>query len=221
MATADDNGVKTTTRKERSHPPGSKGYWARTESDPDHLHDALTRRVLDVCEATGAFIEYWGFKGILGRVWALLALRAEPLSQTEIASLLGVSRSLVSGAIAELQRRGLVRAVGDHRNAPYEAVIDVWPSIADVLRSREWMLIESARLSLDAAIEEAEVHQSTGEPVPFDVARMRMLLLMTETAQGFLKALIAMRGARPIESLTGWVSRASELVASLRGRVTS
>ena len=180
----------------------------------------MTRRVLDVCEATGAFIEYWGFKGILGRVWALLALRAEPLSQTEIAQLLGVSRSLVSGAVAELQRRGLVRAKNDQRNAPYEAVIDVWPSIAEVLRSREWMLSESARLALDAAIEEAELLSMSGEPVLYDVGRMRMLLLMTETAQGFLKALIAMRGARPVESLTNWVSRASELMSSLRGRVT-
>lgn len=220
MATTDDNDASAPeTSKERSRSPGSKGYWARHAAELDPAHDALTRRVLDVCEATGAFIEYWGFKGILGRVWALLALRAEPLSQTEMAQLLGVSRSLVSGAIAELQRRGLVRPVGDHRNAPYEAVVDVWPSIAHVLRSREWMLIESARLSLDAAIEEAELHRARGEPVHYDVARMRMLLLMTETAQGFLKALIAMRGSKPMESFIGWVSRASELVASLRGRV--
>lgn len=178
--------------------------------------DALTRRVLDVCDATGAFIEYWGFKGILGRVWTLLALRAEPLAQTEIAELLGVSRSLVSGAIAELQRRGLVRPISERRNAPYEAIVDVWPSIAEVLRSREWMLIESARLALDAAIEEAEVLRSAGEAVNYDVRRMRMLLLMTETAQAFLRALIAMRSKRPVEALTGWVSRASEFVFSLR-----
>ncbi|MEM6729939.1 MAG: MarR family transcriptional regulator, partial [Myxococcota bacterium] len=171
--------------------------------------------------ATGAFIEYWGFKGILGRVWTLLALRAEPLSQTEIAQLLGVSRSLVSGAVAELQRRGLVKPVDDHRNAPYYAVIDVWPSIADVLRSREWMLIESARLALDAAIEEAEVRSELGDALPWDVGRMRMLLLMTETAQGFLKTLIAMRSSRPVESLTQWVGRASEIIGLLRGRVTS
>ena len=96
----------------------------------------------------------------------------------------------------------------------------MWPSIAEVLRSREWMLSESARLALDAAIEEAELLSMSGEPVLYDVGRMRMLLLMTETAQGFLKALIAMRGARPVESLTNWVSRASELMSSLRGRVT-
>ncbi|MEL6543015.1 MAG: MarR family transcriptional regulator [Myxococcota bacterium] len=218
MASAHDNGG-TRPKGGKSGPEG-QGYWSRNAADLDGASDALTRRVLDVCEATGAFIEYWGFKGILGRVWALLALRAEPLSQTEIAQLLGVSRSLVSGAVAELQRRGLVRAMNDHRNAPYEAVIDVWPSIAEVLRSREWMLIESARLALDAAIEEAELHSMNGEPVLYDVGRMRMLLLMTETAQGFLKALIAMRGARPVESLTNWVSRASELMSSLRGRVT-
>ncbi|MEO1175462.1 MAG: helix-turn-helix domain-containing protein, partial [Myxococcota bacterium] len=92
-------------------------YWQRHKGAVGSADDPLTRRVLDVCEATGAFIEYWGFKGILGRVWTLLALRASPMPQTEIANLLGVSRSLVSGAIAELQRRGLVRAVGDARSA--------------------------------------------------------------------------------------------------------
>lgn len=195
---------------------GDGNYWQRNTGSVGTADDAMTRRVLDVCDATGAFIEYWGFKGILGRVWALLALRASPMPQTEIANLLGVSRSLVSGAVAELQRRGLVRAVGEHRNAPYEAVVDVWPTIAEVLRSREWMLIESSRLALDAAIEEAEILESQGITLDYDLARMRMLLLMTETAQGFLRTLIAMRSAKPIESLTGWVSRASEFVLSLR-----
>lgn len=184
--------------------------------EPDAGLEPLTRRVLDVCDTTGAFIEYWGFKGILGRVWTLLALRAEPLPQTEIAELLGVSRSLISGAIAELQRRGLVRAIGERHHAPYEAVVDVWPSITAVLRSREWMLIEAARLALDAALEEAEVLEQSGATLRYDMRRMRMLLLMTETAQNFLRTLIFMRSKKPVDTLTGWVARASEFMVSLR-----
>lgn len=186
-------------------------------SPPDRSRverDAVTRCVLEVCDAAGDFIEYWGFKAILGRVWTLLALRTHPMSQTEIARTLGVSRSSVNGAVSELQRRGLVRTISEHRNAPYEAILDVWPSIAEVLRSREWMLIESARLALDAAIEEAELHARVGNSLGFDLSRMRMLLMMTETAQGFLRALIAMRSAKAIESLTGWISRARNFVRS-------
>jgi hypothetical protein len=199
-----------------AHPstPGEHGHRA--------AHDPLTRAVLQVAQAAGAFIEYWGFKAIHGRIWTLLALHREPLPQSEIADLLGVSRSLVSSAIAELTEYGLVRAVDEHRNAPYEAVIDIWPTIADVLRSREWMLLEGARVALEAAIEEAEIAAAAplpGEPLRWDVDRLRMLLSLTEMAQGFLKMVIALRMPRAPENLGGWLGRAQNLVARLRGGV--
>ncbi|MCK6573962.1 MarR family transcriptional regulator [Myxococcota bacterium] len=196
------------------------------QSHGEHAHrpapDPLTRAVLQVAHAAGAFIEYWGFKAIHGRIWTLLALHKEPLPQSEIADLLGVSRSLVSTAIAELTEYGLVRAVDEHRNAPYEAVIDIWPTIADVLRSREWMLLEGARVALEAAIEEAEIAATApvpGEPLRWDVDRLRMLLSLTEMAQGFLKMVIALRMPRAPDNLGGWLGRAQSLVARLRGGV--
>ena len=176
----------------------------------------LDQRVLQVCDAAGAFIEYWGFKAILGRVWTLLALHREPMSQTELAHSLGVSRSLVCGAVDELARLGLVRPLGATRNAPYVAVLDVWPTISDVLRSREWMLLESARLALDAAIEEADLARAAGKPVAYEIGRMRLLLAMTDSAQALLRMLIAMRGARPLEAFGGWVTRATQLIQSFR-----
>ncbi len=176
----------------------------------------MTRQVVQVCEAAGRFIEYWGFKAIHGRVWTLLALRAQPLSQTEIAQTLGVSRSLISGAVAELMEYGLVRPVDGHRTAPYEAVMNFWPTIADVLRSREWMLLEGARLALEGAIEEAEYATSQGEAVPYDVERMRLLLGLTEVGQSLLRILMSMRVARGGERFTSWLKSASGLVARLR-----
>ncbi|MCA9561053.1 MAG: MarR family transcriptional regulator [Myxococcales bacterium] len=178
--------------------------------------DRQTRRVVQVCDASGRFIEYWGFKAIHGRVWTLVALRAAPLSQTEIATTLGVSRSLVSGAVAELVDYGLLRAVGTHRNAPYEAVMDFWPTIADVLRTREWMLLEGARVALEGAIDEAEYAQATDEPVLYDVERMRLLLALTEVGQSLLRILIGMRMPRGGERFATWLKNASGLVGKLR-----
>ncbi len=194
---------------------------SRTESKQgSHLADPLDRRVLAVCEAVGDFIAYWGFKAIHGRIWALLALRSEPLSQVEIAEFLCVSRSLVSGAVAELAERGLVRAVSAHRNAPWAAVLDIWPTIADVLRAREWMLVEVARMALESAIEEAEIEQPGGgsraRARGFELDRLRFLLRLTELAQAFLKLLIGIRVPRKLEGIGAWLKSSARFMKSLR-----
>ncbi|MEM9874938.1 MAG: MarR family transcriptional regulator [Myxococcota bacterium] len=174
--------------------------------------DRLDLRVRQVCDAVGAFIGYWGFKEVYGRVWTLLALRRDPVTQVELAETLGVSRSLISGAMAELTERGLVRATSDHRNAPYEAVVDVWPSISDVLRDREWMLVEQTRLALEAAVEEAEVSPLDD----YDRDRMRQLLRMTEIAQSFLRLLIGLRVPRRLEGMGEWLRNSTQFLQSLR-----
>tara|TARA_Y100001934_G_scaffold273755_1_gene364600 strand:+ start:1775 stop:2389 length:615 start_codon:yes stop_codon:yes gene_type:complete len=181
--------------------------------------DRLEKKVLKVCDGAGAFIEYWGFKAIHGRVWTLLALHKRPLSQTELASKLGVSRSLLSSTIAELQDYGLVRAISEHRNAPYQAALDVWPTITEILRTREWMLLESARVALEAAIEEGDVCRAMDETPSYDVKKMKLLLTMTESAQGFLRILVTMRLPKATDNLGSWVGRAQTLVRGLRNQL--
>lgn len=172
----------------------------------------MERRVLQVCAAAGTLVEYWGFKSIMGRVWALLALHPEPLPQTKIADVLGVSRSLVSGTITELMSYGVVRPVGQHRNAPYAAVVDVWPAITDTLRQREWMFLESARLALEAAIEEAQV----GPRGPYSVERMRLLLGMIVAVQKLLGLVISVRTPNVVANVTDWVRSVTTLIDTLR-----
>ncbi|HHH30996.1 MAG TPA: MarR family transcriptional regulator [Polyangiaceae bacterium] len=189
---------------------------AHVESLPSRAPtDRLDDQVRQVCDAVGGFIEYWGFKAILGRIWTLLALRVEPMTQVEIAEFLDVSRSLVSGAMSELTKRGLVRATSNHRSTPYEAVVDIWPSISDVLRSREWMLIESARVALEAAIEEVELAPA-GLPARYQADRMRFLLRMTELAQAFLRLLIGIRVPRKLEGIGDWLKSSAKLMQGLR-----
>jgi DNA-binding transcriptional regulator GbsR (MarR family) len=171
---------------------------------------------LGVCDAVGQFIEWWGFKAIHGRIWVLLALRGEPLPQSEIAELLGVSRSLVSTAIGELVDYRLVRAATDHRNAPYEATMDVWSTITDVLRAREWMIVERVRMALEAAVSEAESRCRCGEAIGYDLQRLRLLLRMTELAQMLLRMLIALGTAQVPRGLTAWLTRAVALTGDLR-----
>ena len=172
----------------------------------------LDRRVLRIGDAVGEFIAYWGFKSILGRVWTLLALHREPLTQTQIAEALGVSRALVSGAMSELSDWGLVRPLGTSRKSRYEAVIDVWPTISDILRSREWQLVDNARLALEGAIEQAELERVSGHEVRYDVGRMKFLLAMTEMAQRFLRMVISLRTPASAKKLSAWAGKASSVV---------
>lgn len=187
-----------------------------TPSAPIAELDPLTRRVLKVCDGVGQFIEYWGFKAVYGRIWTLLALHGGAMSQSEIARTLHVSRSLVSSAVSEMIDYGLLRPVGDHRNAPYEAVLDVWPTITDVLRAREWMLLEGARQSLEAALDEAEATLAQGRTPTFEPGRIRLLLSMTELAQAALRLLISVRMPRGAEKFGGWINKAMSFTRKMQ-----
>ena len=177
--------------------------------------DHLNRRVMQVADAIGDFIAYWGFKSIHGRVWTIIALRDDPTTQAEVCQILNVSRSSVSMVISDLVDHGLVRAIGDHRNAPYEAIFDFWPTVADVLREREWMLLEKARLALGGAIEAAERAQRRGGVHEFAVDRMRQLLRLTEIGQSLLKVLISVRNFEATEKIGSWAREAGRLVRRL------
>jgi DNA-binding transcriptional regulator GbsR (MarR family) len=149
-------------------------------------------------------------------VWTLLALRKVPMAQSELAEVLGVSRSLISGTVADLVEQGLIAPVEDRRNAPYVANMDVWPVIKNVLRGREWMLLESTRLALEAAIEETEISLEEGQRPPFDLARMRLLLGMTELSQALLRLLFAIGVPHSSDGLDKWVHRAASLFSNFR-----
>jgi len=191
----------------------------RRRDAPTEGEDRLTARVVDVCDAVGRFIESWGFRSIHGRVWTLLAISRGPMAQAEIAERLHVSRSLVSLAMTELAGFGLVHPTGPERQAPWEATVDVWPIITDVLRSREWMLMERARLALEAACNEVEDRERAGETLPWDARRLRWLLMMTEFAQTALRTVMNVRMPRSIDAVSSWLERAGRAVERLNVRL--
>jgi DNA-binding transcriptional regulator GbsR (MarR family) len=180
--------------------------------DAGGASDRVERRVLHVCDSFGQVVEYWGFKSINGRIWALLALQDQPMAQTRIAEVLGVSRSLVSSTVTELVGYGVVRPAGEHRNAPYEAVLDIWPAVTDVLRAREWMHLESAKLALEGALEEARL----GPAGPYSERRMKLLLAMITAVQKLLGLVIRIRQPQAVSSVKDWVKSVIELIDSLR-----
>lgn len=179
------------------------------DETPTPSPQPLSAQAVAVCEACGRFIEYWGFKSIHGRVWAYLALSGRPCAQSVVASALGVSKALVNQAISELVSYQLVRQTDERHHAPYEANLDVWPVIVEVLRRREWALIEEARASLSALIESLEALPLAERP--FSLERARELLQMSEWAQGLLRLLINARLPQTQERWVSWFSKAMQL----------
>ena len=37
--------------------------------------------IVEICDAVGAFIKYWGFKEVHGRVWTYMVLHSQAVSQ--------------------------------------------------------------------------------------------------------------------------------------------
>ena len=197
-----------TDRLVRDVPKDSTSGW----QPPD---DRLTAKVLETCDAVGTFIEWWGFKAIHGRIWTLLALHHAPMSQAAISRSLGVSRALVSGAVSEMMEFGLIHPTRGGRQAPYTAVMDIWPIISDILREREWRMVEAVQMALEAALEEAELADNDAAP-RWSAERMQLILGLTEMAHTFLKIIVSLRMPKSMDSLGPWLARASTLLGRLR-----
>lgn len=119
------------------------------------MGQASDAAIYRACEAIGEMVEVWGFKRVMGMIWAYLYLSARPLSAQEIREGLGISAGLVSMVINDLERWGVVHkctAPGERREY-YEAEPNIWSPIAKVLREREMRQMEETLGELRSARE--------------------------------------------------------------------
>src|SRR4029078_5347236 len=121
---------------------------------PDHPTDAAAREAeLLAAAAIGDIIEHWGFRKVLGRVWTVLFIAAEPLPAAVLSERLSMSAGATSMALTELQRWGVVKRVWrpGERKEFYEAETDFWRMISKVFDERERLLARSVRERLERA----------------------------------------------------------------------
>jgi len=81
----------------------------------------------------------WGINRTVAQIHALLYLSERPMHAEEIAGLLEVARSNVSGSLRELQGWGIVRVVhvlGDRRDH-FESLKDVWEMLRIIIEERK------------------------------------------------------------------------------------
>src|SRR4051794_11443427 len=106
---------------------------------------------LIAADAIGDIIEHWGFRKVLGRVWTVLFIAAEPLPAATIGDRLSMSAGSVSMTLTELQRWGVVHRVWrpGERKEFFEAETDFWRMISKVFDERERLLASSVRSRLE------------------------------------------------------------------------
>jgi DNA-binding transcriptional regulator GbsR (MarR family) len=107
-----------------------------------------------LADSVGDFIRYWGFRRVHGQIWTLLYLKNQAISPTEIAKSLGVSKSLISSALVELEDHKLIMPVdneitGNKKTKFFKAESDVIKIIQDILKNRELKLINSVKENID------------------------------------------------------------------------
>lgn len=142
-------------------------------------NELFNKDLAKLADSVGDFIRYWGFRRIHGQIWTLLFLKNQAISPTEIAKSLGVSKSLISSAINELEEHGLIMPFnndvsGNRKTKFFKAESDVIKIIQNILKTRELKLITDVKKNIDNV-------KKTGSPI--DPERLERLELWTTIAQ--------------------------------------
>ncbi len=119
-------------------------------------NDPIETAELRVAEVIGSLMEFWGFKAVLGRLWAILYLSPEPLSAAELGERLSISTGATSMALTDLQKWGVIKKAwrpGERRDY-YEPETSIWKMISRVFRERELGYVREAIAAFEAAIKQ-------------------------------------------------------------------
>jgi DNA-binding transcriptional regulator GbsR (MarR family) len=158
-----------------------------------HAEETIREAELLAADAIGEVIEHWGFRKVLGRVWTVLFIAAEPLPAADLGERLQMSAGAVSTSLTELQRWGVVKRVWrpGERKEFYEAETDFWKMISKVFDERERLVADSVRGRLERSVALLDkVAPSAAIDVRIDrINRLLAFVMVAETAlNGFIKS---------------------------------
>ncbi|AKU89827.1 Transcriptional regulatory protein [Vulgatibacter incomptus] len=159
-----------------------------------------------VADAVGRLMELWGFRGVMGRIWAMLYLSEEPLPASELCGRLGISTGAASMALNELERWGVVqrRKMTGNRKSFFEAEIDVWKMVSRVFRERELVQLGEALQAFERAAELFRHEARMGDrSARLAGERTEKLTELTRVGQTLLRALVD-RGQLDVRPLLAW-----------------
>lgn len=170
---------------------------------------AEINKLRSLSESVGDFIRYWGFRRIHGQIWTQVFVSKTSLSGAELTQRLGVSKSLISPALAELESYGLILMTEDGKKTKrYSAAPNVIPVIKDILKEREAKIIAHTKEQFDML---NKIHQKRGDQDSLlKKDRLEELGQMISLAQFALNFII---GQSDEESVACWTEEALKALA--------
>jgi DNA-binding transcriptional regulator GbsR (MarR family) len=159
---------------------------------------------LQVAEAVGALMEFWGFKRQMGRLWTVLFLSPDPLDIAALGERLQMSPSAVSLSLAELQKWGAVRKtwVAGERRDFYSVEPRVWRLVRRVVERRELVLIRDASeafTAADAALKALRASGGSRSTIAFKRRRLAYLRALASVGDRMVRAFVAGKTIDPSE----------------------
>lgn len=120
------------------------------------MNEKIEEKKKRLADSVGDFIRYWGFKEVHGRIWVHIYLSDNPITAKELTKKLGVTKGLVSTALAELIAYQVVEKVnvGDARSPGYQSNTDLVQVINNILRNRELKLTTKIKEDSEALAKE-------------------------------------------------------------------
>jgi len=176
--------------------------------------------ILQVADAVGGLIQFWGFKRNMGRVWTVLYLSSDPLSAADLQNRLSMSTGAVSMTVNELLNWGVVKKtwVPGERRDYFLPETSIWKMVSRVFRERELRQIHAAIDVFTRAIDvldrkhNATVSVDERSRLQFQLGRIRGLLTLAKIGDGLLGAILSGRSvdASPLVSFTDQLKRLDE-----------
>lgn len=156
-----------------------------SEVKPGARSTACVEELDKLAEEIGAFIRYWGFKRIHGKIWTHLYLSDVPLDAGTLMRRLNVSKALMSLSLHDLLEYDVIREAGKSEKGTQVFVpnMDLIGVILNVLRVREQVMfrqVSSAFQALNANFQKVE------QPSQMCKDRVALLGAMIEQAQTYL-----------------------------------
>lgn len=146
----------------------------------------------EVANQIGAFIEYWGFKNVHGRIWAHLYVAARPLDASDLMDLLQISKALVSMSLADLMDYDVIQIAGksERGTVTYRANPNVVTVVMGVLRKRERRMLSQISAATKVLKDRKQAASTKGRTLDLDPARLKSLHEMVLTAEESLDTIL-------------------------------